>query len=182
MRGVCGYDSYRIAWGVMDMHIYFLLAAAASPAGGADAEQEHPDQARLDRAQSLLQGLRTLSGQLDFIITSPGPACAAIADLAARYFVMPEFCAWMKTLASGGSPESVSKELNRLIGKEHVLVVLSWDMFFGGIRFLCGDDSLPGDFAPAPLCLVHVHSKGFPNRGQGRVVEIFSGDDLLNKK
>jgi hypothetical protein len=144
------------------MHIYLLR----------DIEEKE-----LDRMQALMPGLRAVTGQLDYILSSEDPGQAQLGQQIAESQKMMYFISASKACAPGGSAERLIKEFNRLIGKESVLAVAAADVWEQIVRLLCGQNSAVD---PAePFTLAHIHVKGFPAPGGGVLQAVLCEQDVL---
>lgn len=150
------------------MNIYLLSCdpPAGAPAPARDEAMSPEDAARHEAA---LPAIMALTGQIDFIVASKHPRANRLCDLLSAYFKCPLFVERDEGLESGGYEEETLKKINKLIGKEN-LVVISRNPNLG--RLVSAMTKAPEGEAeinlqPDEIALVHY--KGFILPGQGRL-------------
>lgn len=104
------------------MNIY--LISCDPPAGTPAAAREEampPEDAA--RHESAFPAIRALTGQIDFIIASKQPRAAQLCDMLSAYFKCPLFVEYDEGLETEGAEEETLKKINKLIGKENLVVI-----------------------------------------------------------
>lgn len=146
---------------------------------GSDDIYRHHSEKVLARIRELLPGIRNLTGQLDYILAGKQAWQVQVSGAIGEYFKAKSFVENLEKLSPGAAPEIVSKEINKLIGKERVLLVADEELWVALLRFLVRDSSAIPEFTPPHYTLAEIHIKGFPGPGAGALNWMKSDKELL---
>ncbi len=113
-----------------------------------------------------MPGLKKLVGQVDFILSSPLRRAKETAGVVAAHFKCAGFVETVEALAAGGNEARVTKDINKLIGKENVVVVGHEPHLSALARFICGD-SLGEPLNLKKGGVAKIYIPGFPGPGEG---------------
>ncbi len=160
------------------MNVYFIRHSEAEPAGGGRPDFERPLSCEGEKKiAASLPGIFKLTGQLDYILTSPAARAARTAYLIAAHQKCRNFVFEMPELAAPGSEIIVDTMLNKLIGKENVAVVGHQPYLTELVGYFTGmppEESISIDKGG----MIKVSFKGFPGKGAGKMRWSMSQDDL----
>ena len=124
------------------MNIYLLrhAEAAHAPEGTPDMERKLTP-AGEKTIRDMLPGVEKLIGQVEFVLTSPAARAARTAELLAEYFRCAAFVETLDALAGPGAEQDVCVMLNKLVGKD-VVVLVGHTPHLGNLaKYLAGDES-----------------------------------------
>jgi phosphohistidine phosphatase len=141
----------------------------AAPAAAGMQDSDRPLSPEGERtALEVLPGLRKLIGQIDFIITSPALRARRTALILAKEFKCTGFIEAQEALTGPGGEKKVTDSINKLIGKENIVVVGHMPYLSDLARYISGD---PGneEIDVKKAGVVKIHIPGFPGPGQGQI-------------
>jgi len=160
------------------MNIYLLRHGEAAPAavGAPDSERPLSEQGERD-VRGIVPGLKSLIGQIDFILTSPALRAIQTARIIAAEFKCMGFIHIEPSLAERGGEKKTTDELNRLVGKENVVVVGHSPHLAELARYLTGDES-GEEIEIKKAGVLKIYIAGFPGPGEGAVRWKMSPEEL----
>ncbi len=124
-----------------------------------------------------LPGMKQLTGQVDFILTSPFVRAVRTANIVAGYFKCTDFIHPLDALAERGNEEKIASELNRLIGKENIVVVGHMPHLAELAEYLVGD-TYEGGIVLKKGGMAKIYIQGFPAKNSGMLRWVMTGDEL----
>lgn len=150
-------------------------AAEGPESGKPDSERQLTPEGKKSIRESL-PGLANLVGGLDFILTSGLTRAVETASIVGEYFGALEFIEQVPGLSAAGQEESVTRQLNKLIGKENVLVVGHMPFLGELSRYIVKNLEEDPDFKKGSVARIYI--KGFPGPGEGVLKWIMTSDEL----
>lgn len=152
-------------------------AAEGSESGKPDTER-HLTPEGINAIRNSLPGIQKLVGSLDFIITSPLLRAVDTANIVAEHFDCTGFLVESSNLSTPEKESAVTNELNKLIGKENILLVGHMPYLGGLCRYLVKGLEEEPDLKKGSL--VRIYIKGFPGPGEGVLRWIMTFEELKN--
>lgn len=152
-------------------------AAEGSESGKPDEERHLTPEGKKAILNSL-PGIQKLIGSLDFILTSPLLRAVDTANIVANHFDCTGFIVESANLSTPEKESAVAGELNKLIGKENILVVGHMPYLGRLCRYLVKDMEEEPDFKKGSLARIYI--KGFPGYGEGVLRWIMTSEELKN--
>ena len=160
----------------MNVYLYRHGACEEPEAGKADEERLLTGEGR-QAVSETLRGLRALIPQVDYILTSPMKRAVETAALVAAEYKCAGFIEILPALAGRGNEAGITSVLNKLIGKEHILVVGHSPHLGELAKHLAGEKlESPPDIKKAGAAKIHI--KGFPGPGEGMLRWVMTADEL----
>ncbi|MFC1474415.1 phosphohistidine phosphatase SixA [bacterium] len=127
--------------------------------------------------ETTLPGLKSLIPGIDYILTSPLKRAVETADVIAGEYKCAEFVEQVSELADRGNEKKIASLLNKIIGKEHVVVVGHMPHLGELAQFLAGENmDAPPKIKKAGVAKIHI--KGFPEQGSGLLRWVMTADEL----
>jgi len=143
-----------------------------------DSERRLTDEGRRAVEESL-PGMRALIGQVDFIVSSPLSRARETSDIVAQYFKCLEFVDYEPKLAEAGGEKRVAVVLNKLIGKENVLIVGHMPYLSDLVTFFAREKhETPVDIKKSGMAKLHF--KNFLDPGEGSLLWTMTAEELKN--
>lgn len=161
------------------MNVYILRHGKAEDQGAKPDNERELTQEGIDSLKDSMPGMKKLIGQVDFILTSPYWRAARTAQIVGEYFRCSSFIDGTDLLAQPDQEDGVIKHINRLIGKENVVVVGHQPYLGELIRLMAPEGSLPeGEIEIKKGGLAKVVFKGFVLPHKGRLEWIKTPKEL----
>lgn len=159
------------------MNIFLMRhgAAEGSESGKPDEERQLTPEGKKMIRESL-PGLANLVGGLDFILTSGLARATGTATIVGEFYGALDFMEALPGLSEPGQAENVTRQINKLIGKENVLVVGHMPYLGELCRYLVKNMEEEPDFKKGSVAKIYV--KGFPGPDEGVLKWIMTSDDL----
>jgi len=149
------------------MNVYLMRNGEAEPEReGLDDRDRKLTAEGAQAVGACMPGLKKLVGQVDFILSSPLRRAVETEDVIASHFKCKGFIDLVEALASGGNETRVTKDINKLIGKENVVVVGHEPHLSALAKFICGD-SLGEPLNLKKGGVAKIYIPGFPGPGEG---------------
>jgi phosphohistidine phosphatase len=160
------------------MNIYLLRHGACEEqrAGLEDGDRGLTPEGRASITDAL-PGMRNLIGQVDFVLTSPMTRAMETAMIVAGYFKCTGFVEPLGGLAAPGNEARISSRLNKLIGKENILVVGHMPYLGSLARYMVGD-SAEHQVDLKKGGMAKLYCKGFPGPESAMLRWVMTADEL----
>lgn len=160
------------------MNVFLMRHGDAEPASdGKNDKDRHLTPEGEKSIVETLPGIRKLCGRLDYILTSPAMRALQTAAILAEDFKCLEFIEAAEALAVSGGEDKVAGALNKLIGKDNILVVGHMPHLSDLARYLTAEGS-DAEIDIKKGGMVKIYIAGFPGRGEGAIRWIMSPEEL----
>ncbi len=162
------------------MKLYLMRHGACEPLkDGMDDNSRKLTPEGAESIKNSMPGLKALVGQIEYIFTSPKTRAIQTATIAAEYFKCTNFIESTDALAGPGGEPSISKSLNRIIGKDHVLIVGHVPALEQLGAYFTGNDP-EQSFSLSKGGIAKIYIKGFPGPGEGRLEWIRTSAEIAS--
>lgn len=160
------------------MNVFLLRhGACEDAAGGMDDSQRRLTPEGEKAVADSLSGMKQLIGRVDFILSSPYVRAMQTAGIVAEAFKCKEFLYALPELAGRGNDKKITSELNRLIGKENVVVVGHMPHLAELARYLVGE-TYEGEIKLKKGGMAKIYIQGFPEINSGMMRWIMTSEEL----
>jgi len=159
------------------MNVFLLRhGACEKEAPGGDAERRLTPEGR-KAIENSVPGMKSLIGQVDYILTSPFARAVETADIVADAFKCRGFVEEMPELADRGSEEALDVMLNKLVGKENIVVVGHMPHLGEVAQYFLGIESeTTVELKKGGMARIYI--KGFPGPGEGKLHWVMTSGEL----
>ncbi|MFA6449270.1 MAG: phosphohistidine phosphatase SixA [bacterium] len=159
------------------MNIYLLRHGQAEPAaeGKTDAERALTPEGE-KTIRDILPGLKKMVEQVEYSLTSPAARAVRTATILAEYYKCVDFLEIKNELGGSGGEASVGAYLNKLIGKDHVVVVGHEPYLSDLAKYLCGNPDGALNLKKGGMAKIYV--AGFPGPGEGQLRWTMTPEEL----
>ena len=144
--------------------------------GGEDSQRRLTAEGRAAIEHSL-PGIAGLLGQVDYILTSPYVRAVETAKIVGDYFKCTRFVETLEALAGPEGEKPLESMLNKLIGKENIVVVGHMP-YLGDIAAYFAGDSLEESVDLKKGGMAKLYIKGFPGPGEARLHWVMTSEEL----
>jgi phosphohistidine phosphatase len=150
-----------------DMNVYLLRHGEAEPAreGSPDSERAlSPEGEKM--INDILPGMKKLIPQVEYILTSPFARAFQTASIVAKFYNCAGFIENVETLAGPGGEEKINSLLNKLIGKDQMVIVGHEPHLSGIAKYYCGA-GLEDGLKLKKGGMAKIYIADFPGPGKG---------------
>lgn len=125
-----------------------------------------------------LPGMKKLIGQIDYMMTSNYVRAIQTSHLVGGFFKCMGFIENTELLAAQNCEDRINKLLNKIIGKEHVLLVGHIPHLEDLTHYYVGEKNLGEPVSLKPGSVAKIYIKGFPGPGEGMLRWVMTSEEL----
>jgi phosphohistidine phosphatase len=160
------------------MNVYLLRHGESEPRteGQPDASRKLTEEGA-KTIRNMLPGMKRLIEQVEYILVSPMERALATAGLIAEYYKCRDFIDIVKELSGPNGEERVCTQLNKLIGKDHLMIVGHEPHISALAAYLCG--SGPETIKKLEKGgMMKIYIAGFPGPGEGKLIWTMTPEEI----